>query len=179
MKKILLTLSLSVFPILAFGHELSALKRPTHTALNDFGLFAKSLKKVHGIVVDSFTIEKIAPLRKNETKSASIERVIKYFLHKNYPITGDDGGYSFSFYTKGTTARDIEKAAMNVSWLFDVEEIDSAKLKTLLLKATEKGLYVYIGNGGGNNTHADIVVVADPATMEFVSLLSSNFGSDD
>jgi len=104
---------------------------------------------------------------------------LKFALHRDYPITGDDGGYGFS---RISDEKEFKKVTFNMDWLFRTEvlEIQYDNLKAALLEAAKKdNLVVLIGGGSGNNTMAEIVAVLDTKNNEIVYLMNSNFGSDD
>jgi len=119
---------------------------------------------------------------KKETDLQMYTRIVKNALHKDYPITGDDGGYNL------VVMKTVEEIKKDIPYPFTAEEDGPAKEAKALLEALEKAekenLPVLIGTGSGNNTMADIVIVIDPnkkdkTQFDFAYLISSNFGSDD
>lgn len=114
--------------------------------------------------------------RAGESQPDRYLRLIKRSLHHDWPITGNDGGYSLGYLTKSSTARDIDRVLG--STLFIDSDADNKVVTDAILAALKSGLKVAIGTGSGNNTYAYIVAVVDPRKREFTCLVNSNFGSD-
>lgn len=160
---------------------ISPIESASDSALEAFRKLAETVVSADntGIVTTAYKIKGDGNKRSGETKLDMIERLVKYSLHRDFPITGDDGGYSFDRLPKNMTAKDLETKAKDMTYLLtDEASPDAPQLKALLLKASKNGLVVLAGSGSGNNTFADIIVAADPNRLEFVVLMTSNFGSD-
>lgn len=144
--------------------------------------WAKTIKD--GSVVEAFHISELTPSAKNphESEQEALIRVLKFHLHKNYPITGDDGGYGFARLS-GKTEEDLKRKMDD--WFYgggDDESVDAAMsdlLKSFLPINRSQDLIMLQGSGSGNNTAAYILAVVDLKNHEIVYLMVSNFGSDD
>ena len=115
--------------------------------------------------------------RPNESVKARYERVLRRAMHHDFPITGNDGGYSLKTFAKPVSKSEVSKALSKLTFGLD-PDVHNAKVKKAVMKALDAGLIVIAGKGQGNNTLADIVAVADPKNQQFAYLISSNFGSD-
>lgn len=187
-KILALTGAISASPL--FAHKLEKLKKPSTDELRDFRTLAddisaadakesKKLKLVNSVRTVSHRISEISPKKKNEKPAVTMRRVLGYALHKTWPITGDDGGYSFIVLTKDSDEGTVEEALNEACYYYDENRLDGSKqLRSTLTGALKKGLLVFVGAGSGNNTIASIIAVADPENNEFVILIQSNFGSD-
>ncbi|MDD2716873.1 MAG: hypothetical protein PHW04_13350 [Candidatus Wallbacteria bacterium] len=157
------------------AHTLKPIGRATDATMNKFIDYAKPLCN-DWFVMSAYKIEKVSPVNAGESKEQTMERVIRYALHRDYPITGDDGGYSFKLVKGQITAKDLVKL-MGTLYI-DVEQYQADQASAILAEAASNGLWVYIGTGSGNNTMAYIVAIADPKTDEIIYTMNSNFGSD-
>lgn len=134
-----------------------------------------------GVVMGIYKVTEITPAAKpGESMDQTMLRVLKSILHRDYPITGDDGGYSFDV-LNGKSADFVLKDVDQNFGLRDLEEGDLASkalATTLALAGKDSSLVVLSGSGSGNNTSAAIVAVLDLKNRELFYLMSSNFGSD-
>jgi len=135
-----------------------------------------------GTVLNAYKITKTSPARKgNETDVDFSKRIVKSLLHRDYPITGDDGGYSFNnikFQTEIEAEKYIRKS---MYWLNDSEEAApflKSFVKGLVNISKESNVVVLEGDGSGNNTIAYIFAVLDLSNNEIFYVVDSNFGSD-
>ncbi len=177
MKKIIS--SLLLVSQVTFAHDIVSVKLPKNSVLKEFKTLAQKVKN-QWIVVRAYHVNEVSPVVKGESKVDALLRVVKYSLHRDYPITGDDGGYTFDILTKESSNREIEKSFDYLSWLSNLEgkDLNFEGVKSFVHQAVKSHLIVFVGSGGGNNTGADIVVLVDAKNMEFVYLMESNFGSD-
>ena len=177
LKMICLALGLGLAS-LACAHDLSALSHAANPALESFLRYANTHSKASSRATTAYQIDKISPKKAGEKIDATIERVVSFSLHRDYPITGDDGGYSFSYLTKSSSAGEVDNALDDLSDIFDGSS-EATQLRHLVNSALKANLLVLVGTGSGNNTEAQILVIADRANLQFVTFIDSNFGSDD
>ncbi len=135
-----------------------------------------------GTVFNAYKITKVNPLKKhNETDIDFSKRLIKSILHRDYPITGDDGGYSFSNIKFNNESEAESYIRKSIYWLNDSEEAAPFMknfVKNLVNVTKESGVVVLEGEGSGNNTIAYIFAVIDLKNNEIFYIVDSNFGSD-
>jgi hypothetical protein len=178
-----LTMALA-FGLSAQAHQLQNIKTPTDpvaaAVLTKGNAWAESMKD--GAVTESFKVTKLTPSAKNpnESEEEALTRVLKYHLHRTYPITGDDGGYGFTK-MNGQTERNL-RVKMD-DWFVgngdEIMEAPIAELLNALLPASQsQDLVLLYGSGSGNNTAAYIIAVLDLKNKEITYLMVSNFGSD-
>jgi hypothetical protein len=176
--KILVLMALALGSVTANAHEITPLKKAASPILEKFRTYTEKLCKQEYTACNSYQVKRISPVKDGETAAQTYYRVLKYSLHRDFPITGDDGGYSFDIYTKGVTQSQIDKSLSYVSYFESLDSNSSKTISTFIKAATNAGLIVYIGNGAGNNTSADILTLVDPVNHQLVYLIASNFGSD-
>jgi len=133
-----------------------------------------------GAPYEAYKVTKISPARGDEETDVEVfQRIIEASLHRDYPITGDEDGYSLARYTD---PKDFERAVPDgfSDHADDDEAMEKCVAMVKLLKASlkNKNLFVYMGTGSGNNTFADIIAVYDKKNNEFIYFVRSNFGSD-
>ena len=174
------------------AHELKKINRARNQSMEEARVVARDVAQAlnrqyedmggpAGTVYSAYRVKKFAPKqKKDETTKQLYLRVLKSALHKDYPITGDDGGYDFQIIPASE-----EVDSHLPEFLADYPEPDDnigrgiSDLIGALNDALENGLLVLIGSGSGNNTMAEIVAVCDPRNKEFFYIMDSNFGSDD
>lgn len=151
------------------------LKKATNPDLESFRQVAQSMASDQWTVSTAY---KAAPdaAKPGETPAQTIERLAKFSLHRDYPITGDEDGYDLAVVSPNTPDAKLE-STLDQDWIEQTGK--GTQAMAALAQALKDGLLVLSGSGSGNNTMASIIVVADPASMEFVTLMNSNFGSDD
>jgi hypothetical protein len=159
----------------ALGTQTVDINTMTHPAAQAFLDLANTFHQDNTdyTAVASYKVTSIKPSATKETVTEKGERVLKSLLHRDYPITGDDGGYSL--YT-------IDSAHVDIFLKFEREYQGAEEFEGLsekLIAAAQAGLIVYYGSGAGNNTYANIWATLDTKTGEIVYFMSSNFGSDD
>ena len=179
MKKLILSLFVFLSAAAASAHTLQSVKNVSNAAQAEF---LKTAEGIHAendkfTAVASYKIKAIQPAAKaGESVEDVYIRVLKFALHRDYPITGDDGGYSFSSLDANSSTQDIAKQLGD--WV-DTESDAGKNLVPSIQQSLQQGLLVLVGGGSGNNTSADIVAVVNTKTQEMVYLVFSNFGSDD
>ena len=134
-----------------------------------------------GTVFSAYRVKKFAPKqKKDETTEQLYTRVLKAALHRDYPITGDDGGYSFRVIN---ASEEVDSYLPEFLASYPEPDDDIGRqigdFTNTLDEAVGNGLLVLIGSGSGNNTAAEIIAVCDPKNKEFFYIMDSNFGSDD
>ena len=89
------------------AHELKKINRARNQSMEAARVAARAVAQAMnrryedgntggGTVFNSYRVKKFAPKqKKNETTAQLYLRVLKSALHKDYPITGDEGGYDF------------------------------------------------------------------------------------
>ncbi|HLD74296.1 MAG TPA: hypothetical protein VJB34_05290 [Bdellovibrionota bacterium] len=180
------------FALTTSAHELKRINRARNQSMEAARVAARDVAQAMnrryedgntggGTVFNSYRVKKFAPKqKKNETTAQLYLRVLKSALHKDYPITGDEGGYDFQVISASE-----EVDSHLPEFLADYPEPDDnigrgiSDLIGALNDALENGLLVLIGSGSGNNTMAEIVAVCDQRNKEFFYIMDSNFGSDD
>lgn len=188
MKKVLLGAML-VFSVMAQAHTsqlIQKLKNPraqaAYMAASELlGYMNEGRSGSGGGVVDAaYKITKINPEPKTgESDEAVMTRVLKAVLHRDYPITGDDGGYGFEK-VNAQNEKYVEHQLSESFYIMDEELAQKMALVQALVAAGEdENLVVLLGGGSGNNTSASIVAVLDLKNKELFYMMSSNFGSDD
>lgn len=172
------------------GHQLDNLSHFKNSNIQDLSLDAEKIAKIYhkqfeglggDVVLSTYSIKKISPPQKpNETLPEMYLRILKFALHRDYPITGDDGGYWFDIIQSGDK---VKKSLPNFLWKNDGD--DNAELDALLKGFTPKleqtvneKIIAYMGGGSGNNTSAAILALVDIENNEFFYIMDSNFGSD-
>ncbi|HAZ13364.1 MAG: hypothetical protein A2X86_14925 [Bdellovibrionales bacterium GWA2_49_15] len=119
-------------------------------------------------------------VRPNEQITDAYLRAVKLALHRDYPMTGDDGGYSLTILDASITVNQLNR--MIPSSFYENDSYPRKVLKklntALIASAKNKNLRVFIGRGSGYNTSAEIIVVLDVKNKEFIYLLESNFGRE-
>ena len=179
------------FALTTQAHELKKISRARNQSMEAARVVARDVAQAlnrqyediggpAGTVYNAYRIKKFAPKQKrDETTEQLYLRVLKSALHKDYPITGDDGGYDFQLISASE-----EVDSHLPEFLADYPEPDDdigrgiSDLISALNNALENGLLVLIGSGSGNNTTAEIVAVCDPKNKEFFYIMDSNFGGD-
>lgn len=182
MKNLIAITALALSAVTAQAHTTRALPRPTNSALAQFKQTVEGLATEY-VVTDSLKVTRVQPAqRPNETDEALFRRVLASTLHRDYPITGDDGGYGMS---RMTTANPHSYSVEQiVEFLSRDNSADDAyafvehQLLSAVQGALDAGLIVLDGGGSGNNTFSYFVAVYDPATKEFAYIMYSNFGSE-
>ena len=177
MKKTSLLLALLVLATQAHAHTLGKLAKATNPALQSFSAYSQSLIAKNQVVAGAFKVIQVSPTKLGETPKDTYARVLKNTLHRKWPITGDEGGYSLNAYTHMISDQQLNKEFTYLSWISDRDGA-KAKLTGMIHKALAAGLIVYIGGGSGNNTGAEIIAIADTTSREMAFLMESNFGSD-
>jgi hypothetical protein len=124
----------------------------------------------------AYKVTQIKPAQKaGESESHFYVRILKSALHRDYPITGDDGGYDFGQLSAANARRTIED---DIRDYYIADDLSDELIVALDQAAQDDSLIVVTGSGSGNNTFAYIAAVIDPARNEIVVFISSNFGSD-
>ncbi len=179
------------FALTTSAHELKKINRARNQSMEAARVVARDVAQAlnrqyediggpAGTVYSAYRVKKFAPKqKKDETTEQLYLRVLKSALHKDYPITGDDGGYSFRVIH---ASEEIDSHLPE--FLADYPEPDDdtgriiSDLVSALNNALENGLLVLVGSGSGNNTTAEIIAVCDPKNKEFFYIMDSNFGGD-
>lgn len=179
MKKILLALGVFALSAVASAHTLQSIAKMTNPQAQAVLDLADSIEKADSrfTAVASYKIVQIKPVRKTNEDDVDVYiRVLKYSLHRDYPITGNDGGYGIG---PLDTNMNSYKWGDTLQYFSRDDEAMSAQLQKALTVAAQSGLIVLSGDGSGNNTMASIIAVVDPLNNEMMYLMNSNFGSDD
>jgi hypothetical protein len=179
MNKFILFATLLSLSVAAQAHKLKRTTKPSDEIVKQLSEKGATLAKEDGFASNTYKVIAITPLKaknSNETATDKILRVIKSTLHKDYPITGDDGGYTLSVMQ---SPDQVEKAMRD----FDDSNYDETSkvlpsILQLAKNAVAKKLFVVVGTGSGNNTMANILAVYSPNSQELTYLIESNFGSD-
>ena len=161
----------------ARAHVTQPIQELSDPAANQFLSAAKFVdtSDPEGTARAAYQIQKFSPARAGgEGNGAFAIRLLKALLHRDYPITGDEGGYSLSLISGSNAEKQIQ-SAVNMEFEDDAEQVVVAALKA----AVQAKLVVIAGSGNGNNTSAVIFAVVDPKTNELAYLIRSNFGRDD
>jgi hypothetical protein len=174
MKSLVLVLSTILLASNAFAHTLKTVGSLTNRSANQALSVAEDINKKNEktTAVNSYKVTGLE-IKEGEDKDDAYIRVLKSALHRDYPITGDDGGYDISALGARATSKEIAAA------LGDSPFSESAELVTAIHGALASGLLVVAGTGSGNNTMATIVGIIDEKKGELLYLIDSNFGSDD
>lgn len=179
---------LCIFSVqLASAHTIQSAPNLASAALSRVKTPARALARrtPDTFVVRGYKIREVSPVKPDERFRDTFERILKFTLHRDYPITGDDGGYSLTSYQKkfplDLAHRIVSQETSSLDWLLnpDTPEGLNEAVKNRVAEALHQGLVVTFGTGAGNNTHAETIAIADPATSEFLVILASNFGRDD
>ena len=179
MRKMIVSLFVFLSAAAASAHNLQSVQSVSNPAQAEFLKVANAVNadNTQFTAVAAYKIKEVKPARKaGESLEDMYIRVLKAALHRDYPITGDDGGYGFNVIKAGSSADEI--ARQMDDWV-DTESEVGAGLIPALQKSLQQGLVVLSGSGSGNNTMAVILAVVNPQTQEMVYLVYSNFGSDD
>ncbi len=130
-----------------------------------------------GTVLANYKVAKMV-LKSGETRGAALVRNLKRALHHDYPITGDEGGYSFDRLVNKSRGEILKNFATEFTDNEDAGE-ELEKLTIILEKASHNPNYMVLsGEGSGNNTFAAIIAVINMKTSEISYIMYSNFGSD-
>lgn len=172
--KSLAVIATLILGVAAQAHQVQALRALQSPALQSVYSLAQNLEKQNtSIVTKAYQVQVVTPVNDSETQEETVARILKSVLHHDYPITGDDGGYSL------VAADQSSLEAQSTS----IAQRELAQGNPLLLaglrQAVQQGALLIYGGGSGNNTSADIAALFDPSTQELVYIMSSNFGSDD
>lgn len=179
MKALFALFLITVLPPAAQAHELKTINAVTNAQAQAVLAASEALhaedKKF--TAVESFKIVKIAPARKEgESLEDLYGRILENSLHAEYPITGDEEGYSIGQVSGTGARREIEHDVRD--FYIQDKALEEAFISAVDAAAQNPNLIVLMGSGSGNNTSAYIIAVADPANNELVYFISSNFGSD-
>jgi hypothetical protein len=192
MKKLMIAI-LTILTVNSFAHTTQDLNVATNSVVEASRSLGESvaseLDKRYdhiggGTVFRAYKITKLSPGRKaNESDADFAVRVVKSLLHRDYPITGDDGGYDFTKLAPKSEAEMKVYFDRNLEWLENSSDTAPKALpefiKSLASVTKQVGVVVLDGNGSGNNTMASILAVVDLNRNELFYIMDSNFGSDD
>lgn len=161
---------------LAGAHSLVSISSPKNTSLKKFAARVQKINHsdLANTAAASYQVRAISPARKpGESVGALYQRILKYSLHRDHPITGDEQGYGFR---EIKNQDELEAEIARLANLYSGRHL--AVLKEVLTSALNTQLLVLVGLGSGNNTVADIIAVVDVKNKQFSYFLYSNFGSD-
>lgn len=191
MKTLLSILALAL-SLNSFAHTTQALTKATNSKVEALKIVSSNMSEAMdkryeniggGTVFNAYKITKLSPTRKaGEAEGAFAERLVKSILHRDYPITGDDGGYSFDQIKFGSEVEAKKYLNNSMEWISGADEAEAFLadfIKGILKLSQDSSVIVLNGNGSGNNTMASIFAVVDLKNNELFYIVDSNFGSDD
>ncbi|MGZ3723760.1 MAG: hypothetical protein ACXVA9_12545 [Bdellovibrionales bacterium] len=189
MKSLLKTLALVTSMVMAAqagAHSFKAIKsskdRDLAATMKVAQAFTNAANKANSgsssgsTVYKAYSVTEIKPPQgKKESDADLYIRIAKAVMHRDFPITGDDGGYDVKLISKKSELKNLgDIFTQDTDGMADPVK----ELQTQLQAAIDSGLLVYSATGSGNNTMASVLIVAYPATGELFYVMDSNFGSD-